>query len=445
MTPSAAESEPATRADPFAGRIAVFVPPPRALASLIVVSSLLYVYRFDFFGVNVAAFRLLLLLWAASVTAGVLAGFIRWRREALPAFALLAVLSAINLIDLLRADELSVIGRDTVVHLVNLMLVALVLTTVRDHRNLHRWFAALAWTSVVPLLISGFTFATGQLPFEAQLLSHLSELVAIQKFTIHYASTLRLAAAFYDPNFYGIYLVQVIAISVWLYPRTRHRSMLGLLVALNAVAVVLTLSRTAWIGLAVLAAMILSSLRRRIFLPLAVIGVFISVSAWPIVFPPDGGALSQDIVTRLSDAASTVDRLDYLANGWHAFADSPWTGSGSEGLLTERFTVASAHNVYLSWLAKYGVLGTLPYLALLFAPLLPGHGDRRQDVALRRLVARILVPLSIMYLAYDAFAFLEFQYLIFGLLWVATTLPAHGDSCAPADLATGPPTFRHPH
>lgn len=393
-----------------------------ALASVIVLSSLLYVYRFAFAGVNVAAFRIVLMTWAAIVAAGILAGAIRWRRDSLPAFALLSVLAAVNVADLSRTDDLTVIGRDAVVHLVNLMLVALVLTTVQDRQTLNRWLAALVWTSIVPLAISGFTFATGRLPLEEELLSHLSEMVAIQKFTIHYESTLRLAAAFYDPNFYGIYLVQVTAVSIWLYPRTRYRSMLGLLIALNAIAIVFTLSRTAWVGLAVLTLILLASLPQRKFGALAICGGVLLITTLLILSLSDGGGLSGDLVARLSDAASTIDRLDYLANGWRAFSDAPWIGSGSEGLLTERFTVASAHNVYLSWLAKFGAFGTLPYLAFLFGPLLLHHVALGQDFQMRGLTTRVVVPLSVMYLAYDAFAFLEFQYLIFGLLWVSATL-----------------------
>lgn len=406
-------------------------------AFLVITSSLLYVYRFAFGGVNIAAFRVVVALWVVTAAAGVLSNRIRWRRETLVGLALLLILAAINAVDLARADHVSIIGRDTVVHMINLALVALVLTAVRDARSLHLWLATLVWTSVVPLAISAFAMIVGQLPFEALLLSHMTEMVAIQQFTIRYESTLRLAGAFYDPNFYGIYLVQVIAISAWLYPRTRHRPLLGLLVVLNTAALVLTLSRTAWVGLAVLAVIALASMPPRRLMPLAVAVVLTIVIAFPLIFDPGGSAVVQDIVARFTDSASTIDRIDYLANGWRAFADSPLSGSGSQGLLDGRFTVASAHNVYLSWLAKYGILGTLPYLAFLFGPLLIASAGRRQDIALRRLVYRIIIPLSIMYLAYDAFAFLEFQFLIFGLLWVAATPPRYDDSVGPGTVAAG--------
>ena len=406
-------------------------------AFLVMISSLLYVYRFAVGGVNIAAFRVVVALWVVAVAAGMLSNRITWRRETLASLALLLLLAAVNAVDLARTDDISIIGRDTAVHMVNLALVALVLTTVRDRRSLQLWFATLAWTSVVPLAISASTMIYGQLPLEALLLSHMTEMVAIKQFTIRYESTLRLAGAFYDPNFYGIYLVQVLAISVWLYPRTRYRTTLGLLIALNTAALVLTLSRTAWVGLAVLAVIALASMPPRKLMPLAIAIVLSIVIAFPLMLDSGGSMVIQDIVARFTDSASTIDRIDYLANGWRAFADSPLSGSGSEGLLEGRFNVASAHNVYLTWLAKYGILGTLPYITFLFGPLLIASANQRQDIALRRLICRIIVPLSIMYLAYDAFAFLEFQFLIFGLLWVAATLPRYGDSVGPGTVAAG--------
>ena len=126
------------------------------------------------------------------------------------------------------------------------------------------------------------------------------------------------------------------------------------------------------------------------------------------------------VLARFTELADSAGRLPYHLAGRDAFLAQPLVGSSSEGLLQHlqqyRFTTnTSAHLVYLTWLAKYGLVGWSIYTAFLVAPLVLVGLDRRYDPRWRHLVVGSYLPLLFMYLAYDYFLTVEIQYIIFGI------------------------------
>jgi O-antigen ligase len=71
---------------------------------------------------------------------------------------------------------------------------------------------------------------------------------------------------------------------------------------------------------------------------------------------------------------------------------------------------------YLTLLARYGVLGTVVYMAFLIWPLWTVW-RRGVPMAPRYFVTMTLGTLMVVYLGYDILLFFEIQYLFFGLVY----------------------------
>jgi hypothetical protein len=73
--------------------------------------------------------------------------------------------------------------------------------------------------------------------------------------------------------------------------------------------------------------------------------------------------------------------------------------------------------LYLSALGKYGVIGGGLLLWFVFAPLLVVLCIENVDPLSRQFVLAVMVPLAAMYLTYDFFLFLEFQFLLLAIVY----------------------------
>lgn len=130
----------------------------------------------------------------------------------------------------------------------------------------------------------------------------------------------RLAATFLDPNFTGGFLILTFGLLFyrWLMEKGERKKW-GMLLAIVAMAVVLTFSRSAYLMWAVFI-MILGGLRFRAILGVAlVVGVVIT-----LVVP----RFQERVVGGLKLDASAVERLDSWKRGWLVFSDSPLLGVG---------------------------------------------------------------------------------------------------------------------
>ena len=120
---------------------------------------------------------------------------------------------------------------------------------------------------------------------------------------------------------------------------------------------------------------------------------------------------------RIVDTESIIDRLYYYEIGYKTFINNLFIG-GSTKTLADALPNASSHIVYLSLLAKYGIFGFTIYSFFIFYPIfyVIKLGDKLKK-KIRYLILSIYLPLIFMYLGYDFFQFLEFQYLCFGIIY----------------------------
>jgi putative inorganic carbon (HCO3(-)) transporter len=190
-------------------------------------------------------------------------------------------------------------------------------------------------------------------------------------------------SVFFDPDIFGRFLalVMVIVAAVLLYARERREQLAAVAVlAVLWAALVLTLSRSSLaallLGLGVLGAMRWKA-RRILIAGVAVIIVGIAaVAASPKTFGLNQG---------LNGASS--GRAGLVSGGLHLFAHRPGWGYGS-GSFEVRYralhpgtaqTLAASHTIAITIAAEQGLIGELPYLALVlvaFVALLRGaRGD----------------------------------------------------------------------
>lgn len=160
----------------------------------------------------------------------------------------------------------------------------------------------------------------------------------------------------------------------------------GYLILLAAVAI--NGSRGSWVAIAVglaLCLFILMISRPRKFVSLSimlVISVGVASAAW-VAFPTVSSTVNKRFVTfdDLDTEKSYMIRQLMIQKAWRLFESSPIIGVGANrftetvieleipSILSyasqDHFDDTSSHNSYLGFLAEYGLLGVLPYLALL--------------------------------------------------------------------------------
>ncbi len=411
-------------------------------AFLLCASLTLYLYRFTIGGINLSLFRIVLPAWTAMVCVDVLRGRVRWSRRYVPLLAILAVLVAINLIDFAGLAGHPDLRRDIFNHVANLWLLLLVAIAIDREARLERLLSAFAWSSLVPAFIAIYATATRRLPFESLLRGRGASTVRTLEYVDGWDQTYqRASGSFHDPNFYGVYLLLVLAVLLFLRTRAsasgdvRGRRAWDALFAVNVLCLGLTLSRTAFIGFAVvLVAAAWIDVRARRFCLVAGAGALLIVVLATVlqttafharVAKRDAGGVSASAVEALEGrvALNTVrDRYRYMSNGWRVFTAHPLAGAGSASLKKPGLLGATAHMAYLTWLARYGLAGALIYLAFLLYPLVRLH-TARIDPSYRLLLIPTFAALLVVYLAHDVFMFLEVQYLFFGLAYAVTLHP----------------------
>ena len=384
--------------------------------TFLVLSVVLYVYRFFVFGLNLSLFRIVLLLWMLLLLKDILLLRIKLHRSYLVFFAILLAVLAINIFDLYRANDPLLLGRDVANYFGNLLLVALMVLYINSEDKIDLLIRIYICMSIVPLVSACYTMATGSLPFEAALQQFKSEFVEIPAFTTYYGESLRWAGTFYDPNYYGYYLCTVMIFCFFYLNFLGNNLYIKLILLVNAIALLFTLSRTALIGIAMIllvSILKLKKLRDQVVLLLPVILLLITAALVIMAL----GAES-NFGERLTDPDSVTDRLRFIRNGVEAFGRSPIFGVGTDGLISSDITIATSHNVYLSWLAKYGIIGFLVYGVFLFYPLIFLYqAGNSLAPKYRYLLAVIFASVSVMYLAFDFFTFFEFQYMVFGIVY----------------------------
>jgi O-antigen ligase len=202
---------------------------------------------------------------------------------------------------------------------------------------------------------------------------------------------MRAYGTFEQPNPFGGYvgLTVPLAVSLALFglPAGRWRRFAAGVAAVAGAALLITLSRGAWVAqvVALLIVVTVNSARvRRLITVLALSGAVLVAAAWPllpaeiterassvVVSAVDLGAVKDAVVT--PENWAVLERLSQWYAGWQMFLANPVLGAGIgnynaayDDYRLEQWPVAlgHAHNHYLTVAAESGLVGALAYIGL---------------------------------------------------------------------------------
>ena len=202
---------------------------------------------------------------------------------------------------------------------------------------------------------------------------------------------IRAHGMFGQPNPFAGYLGTIlpIALAMALIPHPGHfRAVATLSFLVIAMGIVLSLSRGAWLGLAIslgVMAMAWSPHARKLVIPLAASVVFIVGLAMLGLLPPNLAARITSVtdnfgvfdvrsVVLTSENFAVVERMAHWQAGWEMFRDYPFlgVGPGNYPAVYDRYAIppwrealGHAHNYYLNMAAEAGLPGLLALLVTL--------------------------------------------------------------------------------
>jgi O-antigen ligase len=401
----------------------------------------LYVYRVFVVGANLSLFRIVLAGWTVATLVDLLRGRLaptRWHVALGGAVAGIVVLNAIDFAGLRAHPDLR---RDILNHLQNLWFTILLALHLRTHAQVISLLAAFVWSSALASAITLASWLLGALPFEGWLRAHGGPAAQGLPYLGYDPYFHRATSAFFDPNFYGIYsaLVALTALGLWIAVEQR-RSLLWM-AAVNVFVLSASLSRTGVIALLGALAVAFVLYRHaprpgRRVLAVALVGACVCFLAatevqsraqrarlaswWSGATAAAETPPHQD---RLTGSATVSDRWRRIRHGWRVFVTAPWLGRGSAALLSPEFPPhASAHLVYLTLLARYGIVGTLVYAAFLIVPLVTI--TRRRGPPADAIVLTAAACWTLVFVSYDVFLGFEIVYLFVGVAWALAALPS---------------------
>ncbi|MEO5823151.1 MAG: O-antigen ligase family protein [Vicinamibacteraceae bacterium] len=425
----------------------------------------LYVYRVFVIGANLSLFRIVLAGWTLVALAGLVRGRTPLGRWHLALGGLAAAIVALNAADFAGLAGHPDLRRDILNHLQNVWFTVLLALHLRSHAAVISLLAAFVWSSLLTSALTLASWVMGALPLESWLRAHGGPATRDLRFLGYDYYFNRATSTFFDPNFYGIYSALVVLTALGLWLTVERRRWLLWLAAANVFFLSASLSRTGFVALLGGLGAALIVYRRgprpaRLVVALMAAGAclcFVGASVvqsranraratvwWlgPATVNANPGLAAglrarmeppadQD---RLTGSASVSDRFRRIRHGWAVFTSSPWLGRGGAALLSPNFPPhASAHLVYLTLLARYGIVGTLVYAAFALSPLVAIV--RRRGPPADQVVVTVAACLSLVFLSYDVFLGFEIDYLFFGVAWALAALPP-GDA-GPRSIADG--------
>ncbi len=194
-------------------------------------------------------------------------------------------------------------------------------------------------------------------------------------------------SVFFDPDIFGRFLALVmIAVAVLLlYQRERRQQLIAIVVlAVLWVGLVLTLSRSSLAALLVgLGAM--AALRWRVGRVLVLAAAVVAVGAAAVAITPKTFGLNQG----LNGASS--GRANLVTGGIHMFGQRPLWGYGSGSFVHEyraqhpgsSQTLSASHTIPVTIGVEQGLIGELPYIALVIVSAVGLLRGARTDPAAR--------------------------------------------------------------
>jgi O-antigen ligase len=202
---------------------------------------------------------------------------------------------------------------------------------------------------------------------------------------------MRAYGMFGQPNPFAGYLGTILplALAMSLIPQPgRFRTVSAICFGLIAMGIVLSLSRGAWVGVAIslgVMAMAWSPRARKLVIPLAALGILLvglamlgllpaSLSTRITSVTDNFGVFDVRSVQLSSENFAVVERMAHWQAGWYMFQDYPFlgVGPGNYPAVYEEYYIppwreplGHAHNYYLNMAAEAGVPGLLALLLVL--------------------------------------------------------------------------------
>lgn len=244
----------------------------------------------------------------------------------------------------------------------------------------------------------------------------------------------RTSAIFSEPSFFGFFLVPLIVKAILAYYKRIYfgsKAVHGALIGLFILALVSNFSLTAILSLPLLAigagAISFKRNPKLVVIALLATGAFIGL----LFVSPLGGIL----VGRLEQALefrdlSTLARFMNAYVGVLVFADNPIFGVGpggfaflypKVGIFVERDLMHTPLNAWLTFLTDVGIIGFIPFVALLWSIL--GRGIRRSHTHPLNVVFLWSVVSYLVLLTTVDFWFLDFIWFELALLLALTATP----------------------
>lgn len=385
---------------------------------MMIVFSVFYLYSADIWNIHISLFRIALLATIASAIFDLCLRRIRIYRTHVALYLFIFAAIILSGIDALRSQQNSLILKVIAGHI---LALGVLWVSVLQLNTESRIIKAVKWyvlSSAIAAAITIYTFISGQLPFPQFVVNLAGTDISLTTLSAKFLGVIpRAAAAFYDPTFYGVFLCICLCFAAFYKSWIKRNSLLDVLILVNVIMLVATLSRTAWIGAFVLAVLICIYMSQwRLYsvaigmLVLAVIaGIVLSVG----IFGTQDFGKAGDVTS----LKSLVSREMYWNAGVSAFFAHPVSGGGSAELAGMTGGAPSAHIAYLSWLAKYGIIGFLVYCAFVLYPIAYALFKRSLQVRYRFLILGVMVPMDVMYFGYDFFSNLDIEYLAFGIVY----------------------------
>ena len=237
---------------------------------------------------------------------------------------------------------------------------------------------------------------------------------------------IRPAGFYIDPNFYATHLTLASLAALWLAGSVR-RWWVPVSAAVLMLAVVgLTLSRAAWVALAVGLAVLGAIGNRRV--RIAVAGAAAAAAAGAVVLLGPGAALARlTSVFDVSGNASNATRLLMTRSSIAMIADRPVFGTGLEafGLAYPGYALPGAqagvthpHQVPLAFVAETGVVGLIALVTVLVVGALALRAVGRSPSGVGGALAACMLAVVVGSL-FQYFLYYEVAWLLAGLLMAA--------------------------
>ena len=264
-------------------------------------------------------------------------------------------------------------------------------------------------------------------------LSIIGEYDELTEITLGSATTYRVGATLRNSNIFSKYLTVLLPVSMSLFlcfRRFRYKLVLAGITVLGVMALVMTLTRSGWIGFAVsLMVVFILFMTHRGLRPSAAPQILIL----GILLMGLLATQANMLVTRFTadDHGSAYSRIPLMQVAWNMIVQNPLLGVGTNNYTTVMFSYDNTneqvlshfpmpvHNVFLLYAAEIGLLGLMAYLAVLFQALRNGVLVSRASNRFQASIAIGMTAGIIALLVQDLVDWsTKYDYALITLLWV---------------------------